>query len=85
MHRFDDKAWAFPVHENEAVDVVYSELLNSMLGTFYSSYSIWRTNGADNLPSNIVISEGLPAYVSCTAFFDGKFSEWGWTDEQIIR
>ncbi len=85
MHRFEDRAWAFPVHENEPIAVVYPELLNSMLSTFYSTYSVWRTNGSDNVPSNLVISEGLPAYKSCTAFFDGKLGEWGWTDEQIIR
>ena len=85
MHRFEDSAWAFPVHEKESSAVVYPELLNSMLITFYSTYSVWRTNGSDNVPSNLVISEGLPAYKSCTAFFDGKFGEWGWTDEQIIR
>ncbi len=85
MHRFDDKAWAFPIHDNESTGVIYPELLNSMLNTFYSTYSVWRTHGSDNLPSNILISEGLPPYKSCTAFFDGKFGEWGWTDEQIIR
>jgi len=85
MHRFDDRAWAFPIHENEPMGVVYSELLNSMLSTFYSTYSVWRTKGSDNVPPNLVISEGLPAYKGCTAFFDGKLGEWGWTDEQIIR
>ena len=85
MHRFEDSAWGFPVHENEISAVVYPELLNSMLGTFFSTYSIWRTNGSDNVLSNLVISEGLPSYKSCPAFIDGNWSEWGWTDEQIIR
>lgn len=85
MYRFDDSVWGFPVHENEASSVVYPELLNSMLGTFFSTYSIWRTNGSDNVPSNLVVSEGLPPYKSCPAFIDGKWNEWGWSDEQIIR
>ena len=85
MHRFDDIAWGFPVHEKEATSVVYPELLNSMLSTFFSTYSVWRTSGSDTVPSNLVISEGLPPYKSCTALIDGKWGDWGWSDEHIIR
>lgn len=85
MHRFDDYAWSFPVHEKEHSSVVYPELINSMLNTFYSSYSVWRTKGSDSVVPSFVVSEGLPPYKSVTAFLDGKWSEWGWSDEQIIR
>lgn len=85
IHQYEDKSWAFPVHEDESLSVVFPELLNSMLCTFYTTYSVWRANGSDNLSSSLVFSEGLPPSKSCVAFLDGKFGEWGWTDEQIIR
>ena len=85
MHRFEDISWCFPVHELERSSVINSELINSMLKTFYSTYSVWRTSGSDNVESSLAISEGLPPYKSFTAFMDGKWSERGWSDEQIIR
>ena len=85
MNRFEDSSWSFPVHEQEPTSVIYSELINSMLNSFYSTYSVWRTSGSDNFSSSFVISEGLPPYKSFTAFIDGKWSDWGWSDEQIIR
>lgn len=85
MYRYDDSAWSFPLHIKEDSSVIYSELINSMLNSFYSAYSLWRTDGSDNLASSFIISEGLPSYKSSTAFMDGKWSQWGWSDEQIIR
>lgn len=85
MHRYQDSAWNFPVHEKEELCVIYPELVSSMLNTFYSSYSIWRTNGSDTISPSFVISEGLPPHESITAFMDGQWAKWGWTDEQIIR
>ena len=85
MNRYQDSAWNFPVHEKEKLGVVYPELLNSMLSTFYSSYSLWRTFGSDIILPSFVISEGLPPHESITAFMDGQWKKWGWTDEQIIR
>ena len=85
MNRFQDSAWNFPVHEKERIGVIYPELVNSMLDTFYSSYSIWRTYGSDVISPGFVISEGLPPHDSITAFMDGQWEKWGWTDEQIIR
>ncbi len=73
------------MHEKEHSSVVYPDLINSMLNTFYSTYSVWRTNGSDSLVPSLVVSEGLPPYKSFTALMDGKWSEWGWSDEQIIR
>lgn len=85
MNRFQDSAWNFPVHEKERLGVVYPELVNSMLTTFYSSYSLWRTYGSDLISPGFVISEGLPPHDSITAFMDGQWEKWGWTHEQIIR
>lgn len=85
MHKFEDKAWGFPVHEAEKINVLYPELLNDMLTTFYANYSVWRTNGSETVDSRLVLCEGLPAHNSCTALFDGQWSKWGWSDEQIIR
>lgn len=85
MNRFQDSVWNFPVHEKEKLGVIYPELLNSMLSTFYSSYSIWRTRGSDVINSGFVISEGLPQHDSMSAFMDGQWQKWGWTVEQVIR
>lgn len=85
MNRFKDSAWNFPVHEKERLGVVYPELVNSMLTTFYLSYSLWRTYGSDVIAPGFVISEGLPPHDSITAFMDGQWEKWGWTHEQIIR
>lgn len=85
MNRFEDSAWNFPVHEKENVSVIYPELVNSMLSTFYTSYSVWRTQGSDNLPPSFMVSEGLPPYKSVTAFIDGQWNKWGWSNEQFIR
>lgn len=85
MNRYQDSAWNFPVHEKESLSVIYPELVNSMLNIFYSSYSIWRTYGSDQIAPGFVISEGLPPHESATAFMDGQWKKWGWSDEQIIR
>lgn len=85
MNRFQDSSWSFPVHEKENLSVVYPELINSMLNTFYSTYSVWRTAGSDIVTSGFIISEGFPPYKSMTAFMDGEWGKWGWSNEQIIR
>lgn len=85
MNRFMDSAWNFPVHEKEDLAVIYPELVNSMLRTFYSTFSVWRTHGSDNILPGFVISEGLPSHQSVTAFMDGQWGKRGWTDEHIIR
>jgi len=85
MNRYQDSAWNFPVHEKGSLGVVYPELLNSMLNSFYSTYSVWHTVGSDIVASGFVISEGLPPYKSMPAFMDGQWSQWGWSNEQIIR
>jgi len=85
MNRYQDSAWNFPVHENENLAVVYPELVNSMLKTFYSSFSVWHTSGSDQINSGFVITEGFPPQKSMTAFMDGQWEKRGWSDEQIIR
>jgi len=85
MNRYEDSAWNFPVHENESLGVVYPELVNSMLNTFYPSYSVWRTLGSEKIPPSFVITEGLPPHKSVATFMDGEWDKRGWSDEQIIR
>lgn len=85
MNRFQDSAWNFPIHKKESLGAVYPELINSMLNTFYSTYSVWHTAGSDIVTSGFVISEGLPSHKSMTAFMDGQWGKRGWSNEQVIR
>jgi len=85
MHNYEDSAWQIPLLNSEKQNSVYPALLDSMAGTFFSSYSLWRTKGSDLISPSIVISEDLPPYESVTAFIDGNWKKWGWNDEHIIQ
>lgn len=85
MHKHADTAWHLPFFSSEIQNRMYPTLLNSMLSTFFSSYSLWKTQGSEFITPSIVISEGLPTHEGVAAFIDGKWKQWGWNDEHIIQ
>ena len=73
---------ATPLHLNipsaNSISQAYSGLLNLLIGTNYSNYSLWWTDGSDHVEPCLIVSPGLPPEECFTALLDGDWNKWGW-------
>jgi type VI secretion system protein ImpM len=53
-------------------------LLDGLLGTCFSSYSIWTSQGSDRVNACMALTPGLPSSSASTALLDGHWQGWQW-------
>lgn len=63
----------------------YIRLLHHFLTLHNKNYSIWWTSGSHKVQSCLLICTGLPPVDGFSAFLDGRWSLWGWQQEEQSR
>ena len=56
------------------------EMLNKVLLKCSFAYSVWWTDGSEEVGPSILICQGLPPLDSAAALLDGNWDQWGWDD-----
>ena len=56
------------------------EMLHKVLLECSFAYSVWWTDGSEEVEPSILICQGLPPLNSATALLDGNWDQWGWSD-----
>lgn len=59
---------------------VCARLLNNVLGEVCHAYSIWSTKGSSHVKPSLLLSQGLPPVEKMAAFYDGRWKENQWSD-----
>jgi type VI secretion system protein ImpM len=60
----------------------YVRLLHHYLTVLNKNYSIWWTSGSHKVQPCMLICSGLPPVDGFSAFLDGRWSLWGWQQEE---
>lgn len=59
------------------------EMLHKVLVECSFAYSVWWTDGSEEVEPSILICQGLPPLNSATALLDGNWDQWGWCDSDL--
>jgi len=71
-------AWQRPMGMNQTIAQVLPCFLDNLLKENCFAYSLWWTEGSEQVASSFLICEGLPPFEGVAAMFDGNWQEWGW-------
>lgn len=71
-------AWRQPLHSIDSLNKLMPSFLDRVLRERCLAYSLWWTEGSEQIPSSFLFSEGLPPVENVAAMFDGDWQKWGW-------
>lgn len=58
----------------------YPQLMHNILSETCHAYSLWWTDGSENISPSFLISQGLPPIKSATSLLAGGWQQHGWTE-----
>lgn len=70
--------WHQPMNSLEALNDLMPPFLDRVLRERCLAYSLWWTEGSEQIPASFLFTEGLPPIESVAAMFDGDWQKWGW-------
>jgi type VI secretion system protein ImpM len=73
-------SWRQPLNSLATLTDLIFPFLDRVLSERCLAYSLWWTEGSEQIPSSFLFSEGLPPVESVAAMFDGDWHKWGWGD-----
>ena len=73
-----NNAWQRSMEENQTISSVLPCFLDNLLKDHCFAYSLWWTQGSEQVASSLLICEGLPPFKGVAAMFDGNWQKWGW-------
>lgn len=65
------------IRQDQSIDVT-QVLLANLYNYMMPSYSLWQTQGSDEVAACTLSSKHLPAANSLTAMLDGQWERWNW-------
>ena len=71
-------AWRRSLDSIESIPNLLPVFLDNLLKEHCFAYSIWWTQGSEQVSPSLLICEGLPPYAGMAAMFDGNWQQWGW-------
>ena len=71
-------AWQRTMEANQTISNVLPCFLDNLLKEHCFAYSIWWTQGSEQVASSLLVCEGLPPFKGVAAMFDGNWQKWGW-------
>ena len=71
-------AWQRTMEEGQTISNVLPCFLDNLLKDHCFAYSLWLTQGSEQVASSLLICEGLPPFKGVAAMFDGNWQKWGW-------
>ena len=69
----------------QSADGAMPLLLDGLLKQSFPSYSIWTTDGSEQVEPCVFVSPGLPSVSNGPALLDGHWVEWGWSMPFVRR
>lgn len=72
--------WRLPLKAVDEVAMSCSELSRQMLAARFSTYSLWWSDGSEQVTPSLLVSAGLPSADSFTALMDGQWAEGAWEE-----
>jgi len=70
--------------EGTSAENLALSLLANTYQRMFGNYSIWWTEGSEQVEPCIVISSNMPDAGQYAAMLDGDWQKWGWSQEMII-
>ncbi|MCF6236914.1 MAG: type VI secretion system-associated protein TagF [Gammaproteobacteria bacterium] len=70
--------WRLPLSAIDEAAMSCSELSKQMLSVRFSTYSLWWSDGSEQVTPSLLVSAGLPAGESFTAMIDGQWAATAW-------
>jgi len=71
--------------EEELPMNLYPHLLDSLLANSLNSYSVWSTQGSENISPCVFTTQGMPQAAQIPAMMDGQWAHWGWSTPYIVK
>jgi type VI secretion system protein ImpM len=71
-------AWQSSMEGNQTISTVLPCFLDNLLKEHCFAYSLWWTQGSEQVASSLLICEGLPPFEGAAALLDGNWQKWGW-------
>ncbi len=76
--------WHVPLDPVHPPALSYPSLVHELAATLPQRYSLWWTLGTGRVTPSLTVCDGLPHPWAITAFFDGAWDYWGWSDAEAI-
>ena len=75
-------AWQRSMGEHQAISNVLPCFLDNLLKDYCFAYSLWWTQGSEQVASSFLICEGLPPFDGVAGMLDGNWQKWGWEEDR---
>lgn len=72
--------WHIPLNNADEIANSYPDLLWHLVQRRFSTYSLWWTNGSEDVEPGLSVSDGLPPVDGFSALLDGNWQSCGWED-----
>ncbi|THB66785.1 MAG: type VI secretion system-associated protein TagF [Gammaproteobacteria bacterium] len=89
-HSFDTPkhakmVWGASTAEFDSVKDALPGFFEVALNEFFSPYSLWWTNGSEQIDRSLLVCDGMPPLAGFAAMLDGNWDQWGWPRHQLIK
>lgn len=71
-------AWQRSMQEHQSINEILPCFLDNLLKEYCFAYSVWWTQGSEQVEPSLLICEGMPPFNGIAAMFDGDWQKWGW-------
>ncbi len=71
-------AWQRPIQAQQTINDILPCFLDNLLKEYCFAYSVWWTQGSEQVEPSLLICEGMPSFDGIAAMFDGNWQKWGW-------
>ncbi len=76
--------WHVALDPNQPPALSYPALVHELAATLPQRYSLWWTLGTGRVAPSLTVCDGLPHQQAVTAFFDGAWDYWGWSNADAV-
>ena len=76
--------WHVVLDPAQAPAISYPALIHDLAATLPDRFSLWWTLGTRRVSPSLVVASGLPNSDAVTAFWDGAWDYWGWTNAETL-
>jgi type VI secretion system protein ImpM len=70
--------WQQPTESIASIQALLPSILDNVLKEQCFAYSVWWTQGSQQVEPSLLICAGLPPFAGIAAMFDGDWQQWGW-------
>ncbi len=75
-------AWQRLILPHQSINDALPSFLDHLLQEHYFAYSVWSTQGSEQVAPSVLMCTGLPPFDGVPAMFDGDWQKWGWGENR---